>query len=180
MSFNRTKYDKCAYDLQMGRSTGPGDYRLFGSYAENCNQCLSYDGPVGAKSDVSTAKKPLDLKFKDMAEVESGLSWRNQLLTKCNDNSNPLEKYTVNHKPTCTKKLTPEDTRFTHPLDNYRGMSLTAYQIEPSLPVNPQCFVRESTERVGMNSRLFAKDSFKQTIPTFLDKGEALPQQTRQ
>jgi hypothetical protein len=177
MSFNRTRYDKCAYDLQMGRSTGPGDYRLYGSFAENCNQCLSYDGPIGAKSDVSLVKKPLDLCFKDMAQVESELSWRSQLLTKCNNNSTPIGKHELNHKPACTKKLTPEDTRFTHPLDNFRCMSLTSYQVEPYLHVNPQCHVQESGDRVGMNSRLYAKDVYRIPAPTFLDNGEALPKE---
>jgi hypothetical protein len=177
MSFNRTRYDQCAYDLQMGRSTGPGDYRLFGSFAENCNQCLSYDGPVGAKSDVSLVKKPLDLCFKEMAQVESELSWRNQLLTKCNNNSSPVGKHELNHKPSCTKKLTPEDTRFTHPLDNYRCMSLTSYQVEPYLHVNPQCHVQESGDRIGMNSRLYAKDVYRIPAQDFLDKGEALPKE---
>jgi hypothetical protein len=178
MSFNRTKYDNCAYDLQMGRSTAPGNYRLFGSFAENCDQCMSYDGPVGSKSDVSLAKKPLDLSFKDMAEVESKLSWRNQLLTKCNDNTTPLGTIELNHKPSCNKKLSGEDTRFTHPLDNYRCMSLTTYQVEPYLHVNPQCHVQESSDRIGMNSRLSVKDSYQQPGPDFLDKGEALPQKT--
>lgn len=179
MSFNRTKYDDCAYDLQMGRSTGPGDYRLFGSFAENCNQCLSYDGPIGSKSDVSIVKKPLDLCFKDMAQVESELSWRNQLLSKCNDNLNPINngKHELVHKSSCTKKLTSEDTRFTHPIDNFRCMSLTSYQVEPYLHVNPQCHVQESSDRIGMNSRLYAKDIYRIPIQEFLDNGEVLPKE---
>jgi len=177
MSFNRTRYDNCAYNLQMGRSTGPGDYRLFGSFAENCNECLSYDGPIGAKSDVSLVKKPQDLSFKEMAQVESELSWRNQLLTQCNDNSTPLNKYKLNHKPSCTKKLISEDTRFTHPLDNYRSMSLTTYQVEPYLHINPQCHVQESGDRIGMNSRLYAKDIYKLPVQEFLDNGESLPKE---
>ena len=175
MSFNRIRYDNCAYDLQMGRSVGPGDYRLYGSFAENCDQCLSYDGPIGAKSDVSIVKKPLDLSFKEMAEVESELSWRNQLLTKCNNNNTPINKYKPNHKPSCSKKLTSEDTRFTHPIDNYRCMSLTNYQVEPYLHVNPQCHVQE--DRIGMNSRLHAKDIYKIPVQDFLDNGEALPKE---
>ncbi len=177
MSFNRTRYDNCAYNLQMGRSTGPGDYRLFGAFAENSDQCLSYDGPVGSKSDVSTVKKPLDLCFRDMAQVESELSWRNQLLTKCNKNSSPFGKHKLNHKPSCNKKLIPEDTRFTHPLDNYRSMSLTSYQVEPYLHVNPQCHVQESGDRIGMNSRLYAKDVYKIPTQEFLDKGDAFPKE---
>jgi hypothetical protein len=177
MSFNRNRYDKCAYNLQMGRSVAPGSYRLFGPFAENCDQCLSFDGPVGSKSDVSLVKKPLDLSFGDMTQVESELSWRSQLLNKCNNNFNPLNKHTLHHKSNCSKKLTSEDTRFTHPIDNYRCMSLTSFQVEPYLHVNPQCHVQESGDRIGMNSRLHAKDSYVMPKPDFLDKGEVLPRE---
>jgi hypothetical protein len=177
MSFNRIKYDNCAYDLQMGRSTAPGDYRLFAPFAENCGQCLSYDGPVGSKSDVSLVKKPMDMCFKEMTQTESELSWRNQLLTKCNDNKTPLGKHQVHHKPMCSKKLAPEDTRFTHPLDNYRSMSTTSYQVQPYLHVNPQCHVQESGDRIGLNSRLHSKDMYKLPKQEFWDKGEAFPKE---
>jgi hypothetical protein len=107
MSFNRSKYDKCAYDLQMERSTDMGDYRLYAPYAENCTQCFSSTGPVGSKSDVSLVKENMELSFSKMAQVESELSWRNQLLSKCNNNSTPLNKYPVNHKNECNNKLSP-------------------------------------------------------------------------
>jgi len=177
MSFNRTKYDNAAYDLQMGRSTAPGDYRLYAPFAENCNQCYSYTGPIGAKSDVSLVKKPMDLCFKDMADAESQLSWRNQRLGKTNEQSNPLANVKLEHKPVCSNKLTPEDTRFTHPLDNYRGMSLTDLMLEPYLHVNPQCHVQESGDRIGLNSRLYSKDTYKLGPQEFWDKGEALPKE---
>ena len=59
MSFSRLIYDKEAYDLELKRSTIPGDYRLFSLFAENTNQCFSYDGPIGSKVDVSSVKKQL-------------------------------------------------------------------------------------------------------------------------
>ena len=175
MSFNRIKYDNTAYDLQMGRSTGPGDYRLYAPFAENCDQCYSYDGPVGSKADVSLVKKPMEMTFQNMAQTESELSWRRQLLTKSNENTNPIGKYDVEHKPQCSRKLVPEDTRFTHQIDNFRSMSLTSYQVEPYLPINPQCHVQEICDRFGMSSRHVAKDSYKMGEQEMWDKGEALP-----
>lgn len=180
MSFNRIRYDKSAYSLQMDRSKAPGDYRLFSSFAENCNQCLSYDGPIGSKSDVSLVKKPDDLSFESMAEIESQLSWRNQILSKNNNNLPSINNYTLYHKPSCNNKLTSEDTRFTHPIDNYRCMSLTGYHVEPYLHVNPQCHVQESGDRIGMNSRLYMKDSYKIPTNNFLDNGEVLPKEKKQ
>ena len=95
MSFNRTKYDTTAYELQMNRSTSPGDYRLYAPFGENCDQCYSYSGPIGSKSDVSLVKKPNDLNFKDMADTESQLSWRNNKLSKSNNSISLLESIHV-------------------------------------------------------------------------------------
>jgi hypothetical protein len=175
MSFNRTKYDNTAFDLHMGRSIGPGNYRLYGSYAESCSPCISVNGPIGSKSDVSIAKPHSELCFRDMTQVESELSWRNQRLGKTNTTLNPIGKHPIVHKPSCTPNMAPEDTRFTHPLDNFRGMSLTSYQVEPYLHVNPQCHVQESTDRMGMNSRLLSKDSAPSVKPKTTTKGADLP-----
>ena len=112
-----------------------------------------------------------------MADVESKLSWRNHKLSKTNDQTNPLGTLELNHKPICSKQLSPEDTRFTHPLDNYRGMSLTDLMIEPYLHVNPQCHIQPIDDRLGLNSRLNAKDMFKIDAQDFWDKGEALPKE---
>jgi hypothetical protein len=178
MSSNRTIYDSEAYNLQINRSIGPGDYRLCESYAENNNQCFSDFGPIGSKSDVSLVKKDEDLYFNDMADVESQLSWRNHKLSKSNELPS-FNTVKVNNKKDCNNKLTSEDTRFTHPIDDYRCMSLLAYQYEPHLHVNPQCHVQESYDRIGLNSRLYSKDMYilKEQIPW--DKGDAFPKEQK-
>ena len=43
MSFNRLKYDNCAYSKEIEESTSPLDYYLFKGKYENCKQC-----PVGS------------------------------------------------------------------------------------------------------------------------------------
>ena len=179
MSSNRTIYDSQAYNLQINRSIGPGDYRLFGSYAENINQCYSDSGPIGSKADVSIVKKSDDLSFTEMADVESQLSWRNHKLSKYNDNCR-LNLIKVNNKNQCSTKLSAEDTRFTHPIDNYRGMSLLPYQYEPYLHINPQCHVQESHDRIGLNSRLYSKDMYIASSQIKWDNGDALPKEIKQ
>jgi len=176
MSWNRIKYEQCAYDLRMNRSTQPGDYRLYASYAENCDQCISMDGPGGSKADVSLARDNNDLTFTNMADVESQLSWRRQKLTECNDPIDKLDDKKLRHKPSCTNKLISEDTRFTNPIDNYRGMSLTPYMVSPYLPSNPQCVIQDIDEKVGLNSRLYMKDNYKIGEQKQFDDGNALPQ----
>lgn len=175
MSFSRIKYDKSAYDLQMKRSTEPGNYRLYGPSAESCDSCFSYDGPIGAKSDVSLVKKSSELSFEKMVQVESDLSWRNNKLSKNNNGLVALDNSMLINKPSCSNKLTPEDTRFTHPINDFRSMSLTNLQVHPHLQVNPQCHVQELSNRLGMNSRLYAKDFYKIPAQEFIDNGEALP-----
>ena len=49
--------------------------------------------------------------------------------------------------------------------------------LEPYLHVNPQCHVQESGDRIGLNSRLHSKDTFKLGAQEFWDKGEALPKE---
>lgn len=158
MAYSRTTYDSCAYNLKMKRSTEQGDYRLNGDFAENHNQCYSYNGPIGSKSDVSIIKKPNEICFGNMAEVESELSWRNNKLGKCNDKI--FNKYPIINKPECSSNLISQDTRFTNPIDNYRGMSLTSYMLTPYLYTNPQCYIQEIKQLVGSNTRIEMKDSF--------------------
>jgi hypothetical protein len=177
MSFNRTKYDSTAYNLEINRSVGPGDYRLYGSFGENCNQCFSDFGPIGSKADVSLTKDLNDLTFGNMAVTESNLSWRSHKLSK--DNCNPtIKNPPITHKKACSKVLTTEDTRFTHPIDNYRSMSLTSYQYEPYLPVNPQCHIQDIDDRVGLNSRLYSKDMYILHDQNPWDDGSAFPKPT--
>lgn len=180
MSSNRTIYDSLAYDLEINRSKGPGDYRLFGSYAENINQCYSAFGPIGSKADVSLVKENDDFTFTELANIESQLSWRNHKLSKYNNNNPKPITTKVNNKNECTNKLNTEDTRFTHPIDNYRSMSLLPYQYDPYLHVNPQCHVQESNDRIGLNSRLYSKDMYILSEQIPWDKGDAFPKETKQ
>lgn len=175
MSFSRIKYDKNAFDLQMNRSIEPGNYRMAPEFAENCNQCFSATGPIGNKADVSLSKENFDLTFGNLAETESQLSWRNQPLSKSNENKQPFGLSKLVHKPVCSNKLTSEDTRFTFPIDNYRSMSLTSYMVSPYLPINPQCNIIDNCNLIGLNSRLSAKDTYKQPKIEMWDMGEALP-----
>ena len=158
MAFSRNNYDSCAYDLKMKRSTEQGDYRLYTNFAENINQCYSYNGPIGSKSDVSLNKGLKETCFGSMAEVESDLTWRNNKLDKCNDKK--FNKFPVIDKHICASNLTSQDTRFTNPIDNYRGMSLTNYMLSPYLFTNPQCFIQETRDLVGSNTRLESKDCY--------------------
>ena len=172
MSFSRVNYDECAYKLKMNQSTQPGDYRLLDKSVENENACISYGGPIGSKADVSVAKLGNQLEFENMIDVESKLSWRHQLLNKCNENNFLLDNK-VKHKSNCANQLITEDTRFTHPIDDYRCMNTIDYNYIPYLFINPQDYYQE--DRIGTNSRLFVKDTYVAKPTVMWDKGSALP-----
>jgi hypothetical protein len=57
-------------------------------------------------------------------------------------------------------------------------MSLTEYQYEPYLHVNPQCVIQESTDRIGLNSRLVIKDNYSIPNQEFWDNGDGFPKET--
>jgi len=177
MAFSRTKYDDCATKLHVGRSIGEGEYRLFPGFNESAQGCLSYDGPRNSKNDVSTARKKEVLDWGRMAQIESDLKSLNIPLTNCNENAVNMDygkNETVN-KLACNDILSAEDTRFTYPLQAFRSMSLTSYQLQPFLFSNPQCHIQD--DRIGLDSRNKAKDTFKTPKPNMVDKGEALPKE---
>lgn len=174
MAFSRLNYETNAYNLQMKRSTEQGDYRLFPLHAEHECACYSSNGIVGAKSDVSLVKEHIELQNDKLLDIENKLSWRKHPLTNDNINVNPLNDNLLIHKKTCTNKLSPQDTRFTHPLDNYRCMDVIDYGFTPYLHVNPQCLIHE--DRIGLMSRLHAKDNYISCAHRSWDSGNTLPQ----
>jgi hypothetical protein len=54
-------------------------------------------------------------------------------------------------------------------------MSLTELMLEPYLHINPQCNIQELSERQGLNSRLYSKDTYKPPPHKFWETGSALP-----
>jgi len=177
MSFNRTRYDDCATEAYTGRSVNEGNYRLFPGFMENGEECLSYDGPRGSKNDVSTSSKDNLLNWGKMAQVESQLQSRTVTLSRCNENQADMtygNNETVN-KLKCAAPLNSEDTRFTNPIQSYRSMSTLVLQLEPFLFSNPQCHVID--DRIGLDSRNKAKDTYRVPKQVVLDRGDALPKE---
>lgn len=170
MSFNRLSYDNSAYILKKQRSADMGDYRLFPGYYENCNKKMSSTGIRNSKSDVSTVKGNCDLSWGSLTETESKLTFRSQRLSKSN---NKLEKLDdkVNHKPIIDNKKDTTDTRFSHPLCNYRGLSIINYQMDPVIEPNPQNNISCDSLREGHSSRLWARDNYTipKTVPIIQD-----------
>jgi len=88
MSFNRLKYDNCAYSKELIESTSPLEYNLFKGKYENCKQC-----PVGTYTN--------NLEFGSKTNVESELYGLTRQDSKCPDKKyNPeAPSSTLNYSP---------------------------------------------------------------------------------
>ena len=166
MSFTRLRYDDCACKEANERSVGPMHYRLFGGQVENCDVCYSNTGHRNSREDVSTTRAGCELGHGSMVEVESELQNRVNPNSNCNKaaaNKGYVDhEVKLKHKDNCGKFLDEEDTRFSHPIDNYRGMNIDRFE---HLPIDPQCNIFWNK---SINSRLVAKDTYKMVRPELL------------
>lgn len=78
MSFNRLRYDSCAYSKTLQQSTDPLEYSLFKGKFESCNSCT-----VGDFTN--------NLEFGTRSDIESDLKGQNRPNTKC-----PSDHYPAN------------------------------------------------------------------------------------
>lgn len=164
MSFNRIKQDKCTYEQKIKRSVSYGDYRLLPESNAHCQPCLSFaQGARNSREDVSTVRDRMEIGFGKMAEVESHLQNRVNPLSECNTSAsdNKHREKKVYHKEQCSAKILSDDTRFTHPLDNYRGLSLTEFHLTPYLHVSKQENIQHDDHRNGFDSRNYVRSSFE-------------------
>jgi hypothetical protein len=170
MSFTRSMYDNCSCKQLNKMSVASMNYRLYNGNNENCNSCLSTCGPYNANNESNSVKKIDSQKsFGTLIDVESVLMNRVKPLSDCNEvscDTKCFKKLPKTHnKNICGSFLDEEDTRFTHPIDNYRGMSIDRFQY---LPIDPQCNIYVNN---SIDTRLIAKDTYRTVIPDLLDDG---------
>ena len=75
MSFNRLKYDTCAYQHDVSESVGTLNWILDSNRFENCNKCRVEFGIIGG-TNVSHAKG-------NLVDLESDLMGTTRLQSKC-------------------------------------------------------------------------------------------------
>lgn len=164
MSFSRLPYDNCAYAQKMKRSVTPGDYRLYMGYGENNKKCLPLNAPINSNNGVSSVRRVHETDFGKLVNAESHLTNRVTPISLCEEKSTDMlhKKIKVHHKPICSENVATVNTRFTNPVDTYRGMSLTNYHLTPYLHVNPQNNIQCISHRDGFHSRVWVKNNYKQ------------------
>lgn len=169
MASTRKRYDECSTNLYYRQSTDPLGYRLLPDFANNCQKCYSDYGPRGQDMNVSVITN------KNLIDVDSLLSNRSKVASDCKDGlvtDINFNKYTKYNLPTCNRFMDRHDTRLTHPISNYRGMTIHWF-FEPRVSNrDEQCNIFWNFEE---NSRLTAKDSYRPDIPVPLDQSIGLP-----
>ncbi len=132
---SREIYDKCYNNEQIERSVGPLLYKLNTNQINNCNACLSVFGPRssgGTNRGVmgygdSTSTGHTTASAQDLVDVDSILSNRNVLNSKCKSSGNynqvnvtDVSKFKLQHARICSDMLNPISTLLTNPSSSYR------------------------------------------------------------
>ena len=88
MSYNRLRYDQCAYNTEINQSVGPLEYLLNPMKYENCPKCRHEFGLVGG-TNVSNIKG-------NLVDLENDLRGQTRQNTKCpNLKYQPTEGNTI-------------------------------------------------------------------------------------
>ena len=168
MASTRKKYDECSTNLFYKQSTDPLLYRISPDFVDNCQKCYSNNGPRGQNMNVSVLNK-------NLIDVDSLLTNRTKVASDCKDgqvtsiNFDECNKYNL---PLCDRFLDQHDTRLTHPLVNYRGLT-SNWSFEPRVNNrDAQCNVFWDFSE---NTRLTTKDNYRPEISIPFNQYNALP-----
>lgn len=171
MASTRKLYDECSTNLFYRQSTDPLIYRLLPDYANNCSKCYTDYGPKGQKMNTSVITN------ENLIDVDSLLTNRRKIASDCKDglvtdiNFNNYKKYNL---PLCDKFMDRNDSRLSHPIHNYRGMTIDWF-FEPRVNNrDEQCNIFWNFEE---NTKLTAKDNYRPDIPIPYDQYLTLPKE---
>lgn len=172
---SRLIYDKCAYDDYLKESVSPLLYKLNPNQINSCNKCLSVFGPRSSHNGygVSATNGYGIAPAQDLVDVESVLSNRNVISSKCKDgkvNDIDVTQFKLQHARTCNDFLNPLATHLTHPSQNYKGTSVNRFY---DLPTNPQDNIYFDC---AVNTGLEAKDNYREVIPHIRNYDATWPQ----
>ena len=173
---SRLPYDQCAYEDRLSESVSPLLYKVNPNQIKNCKSCLSTLGPRSSYMGygVSTTVGNTTAQSQDLVDVESILSNRNVTASACKNgkvNEIDVTRFRLQHARTCNDFLDPMASRLSTPAANYRGMSINRFY---DLPINPQD-PKNIFWNYAVNSKLEAKDNFRDRIPRLMNQGAVIP-----
>lgn len=170
---SRLGYDKCAYGDRLEESQLPLQYKINPIQTSNTGACFAPLGPRGGKYGVSTTIGFSTAPSQDLVDVESILSNRNNLQSKCRHgqvNDVDVSQFKLQHARVCKNNdLDSMASRLTNPSGNYRGMSINRFY---DLDRNPQ---ENIFWNFSVNTKLEAKDNYVQKVPVLMED-KAQPQ----
>ena len=174
----KLSYDKCAYADRLQESVSPILYKLDPNQINSCSACLSVMGPRGGHNSYgdSTTVGHTTAPAQDLVDVESILSNRNVLASKCKDgkvNDIDVTKFQLQHARICNDFLDPLATHLTNPPANYRGMSINRFEDLPTL-AQSNIFVP-----FAVNTSLESKDNYFERLPRIVHFDPSLPQELK-
>jgi hypothetical protein len=174
----RLAYDKCYYEDRLAQSVSPLLYKLNPNQINNCESCLSVFGPRSGHNGygVSTTVGHRTSPAQDLVDVESILSNRNVIASKCKDgkvNDIDVTKFHLQHARICNDFLDPIASHLTNPPQNYREMAINRFY---DLPTHPQANIFWN---FAVNTSLEAKDNYFEQLPRIASYDPALPREFR-
>jgi hypothetical protein len=180
-SSSKLIYDNQAYKDQLSESVSPLLYKLNPNQINNCSGCLSVFGPrtsTGAYSFGVSTTSPVNRTAiaNDLVDVESILSNRNVLASKCKDGKlNPIDitQFQLQHPRTCNSFLDPIASHLTNPAQEYRGAAINRFY-DLNKPAQANIFWN-----FAVNTKLEAIDNFRERIPRIVNHDPTLPRTYR-
>lgn len=177
---SRLGYDKCYYNDRLSQSVGPLLYTLNPNSVSNCKSCLSVFGPrtsMGGRSFGVSSVTPYSTQTsQDLADLESILTNRNVIQSKCKDgkvNDIDVTKFRLQHARVCNDFLDPVATHLTNPPTTYRGLSINRFY---DLPKQPQANIFWD---FAVNTQLEAVDNYREKVPHIIKYDPALPKELK-
>jgi hypothetical protein len=171
---SKLAYDKCFIDQDIAQEVGPLQYNLNPTRIKNCNGCLSVFGPRSSHNGygVSTFVGNTTAPAQDLVDVDSILSNRNVVASKCKDgkvNNIDLTQFQLQNAQTCNDFLDPLATHLTNPPATYRELAINRFY---NLPTQPQANIFWN---FAVNTSLESKDNYYEKIPRIRSQEDSLP-----
>lgn len=173
---SRTGYDKCFLEDDIAQSVSPLLYRLNPNQINNCQACLSVFGPRAGHNGYgdSTTVGHTTAPAQDLVDVESILSNRNVIASRCKDgkvNDIDVTKFKLQHARVCNDFLDPIASHLTNPPQNYREMAINRFY-DLDRPIQNAIFWNYS-----VNTQLEAIDNYAERIPFLKNYDPTLPRE---
>nr|QFG74633.1 MAG: hypothetical protein [Megaviridae environmental sample] len=177
--FARANYDDKELEHRDSERLNYSNYMLNIDAHENVTNCYPKKDLRNSHTQISRPIKNNKLDLQNKVNVESLLQNRHVELNSSKKLNKDYQKVKLDSRPTCNLKEheefsklknkntgtltfspsdTLDDTRFTHPVQNYREMNTLKYKFTPFLPINPQNVLVENNSwfnlsRAGVSTR---------------------------